>query len=110
MDNWDKAKIAISILKYSPREAAQELYYPTSDQNRINRNLPEITDIFDYTSEQRQRAADFLTELLKEELNSSSKSYSYFTLETIRLWMQLNLPYPELRKALAEFWLRESGF
>jgi len=110
MDNWEKAKIAISILKYSPREAAQELYYPTSDQNRINRNLPEITDIFDYTPEQRKKAADFLTELFEMELKIPSKGYGYNSLELIRSWMQLNPPYPELRKALAEFWLRETGF
>lgn len=105
MYEYDKVKVAISVLKYSPIEAAQELYYPTTDQNRINRNL-STPDIFDYTPEQRQAAADYLVNALvfgDEELD-------YRQVDTIRLLMQLNLPYPKLRESLKTIWHKATGF
>ena len=52
--------LAVAVLKYNPRQTYQEMYYPSSDQNRMNVKQPDLEDVFDYTPRQREIAENYI--------------------------------------------------
>jgi hypothetical protein len=109
MNDSEKIKTAISILKYNPMKAAQELYYPSVNQNREVTHTP-LEDIFDYTPEQRQAAADYITEQWNTTSETEISLLSHAQIEGVRDLMQRGFQYPELRKTLMRIWSIATGF
>jgi hypothetical protein len=95
----DRFELAVSILKYNKAEMLKEMFYPRTDENRVNPKIDEDFDIekvFDYNPKQRRAAEKVILEAIQLELNQtndgwSNYSYKWRMLKSIKSLMEHNI-------------------
>lgn len=95
----DRFELAVSILKYNKTDMLQEMFYPSSNKNKVNVPIEEDFDIdkvFDYTPKQRKAAEKVILDAIELELNQTSDgwntySYKWRMLKSIKSLMEHNI-------------------